>query len=260
MPQFEDLVWYFGLFLMAAVLGRLYVLGLVRRYPALACCMGLQILRAIPHLTLNVNTNAYALTYMITVPLVLLSYIWVAIEIHGLAFRDYRGLSVVSRRVMLGLLGVSATVAILVHLGKLDAAGERFQVLRAVILVESAVSMTLLIFLISIAAFLIWYPADIRRNLLVYSFSFSFYVAAQCATLFLRNSNPSEMTRIASIARLSLEDLSILAIAAAFSRAGEHDQRPAMANLTTEHGRRLLAQLSDLSTALENGRRPTHSP
>jgi hypothetical protein len=259
MLQFEDLVWYFGLLLMAAVLGRLYSLRLVRRYPALACCMGLQVLRAIPHLTLNVNTNAYALTYMATVPLLLLSYVWVAVEIHGLAFRDYQGLSILGRRVMLGVLGISAGVAIFVHLGELDFAGERFQVLRAVMLVESAVSLTLLIFLIAIASFLIWYPAGIRKNLLVYSFSFSFYMAAQCGTIFLRNSNPSEMTRLASIARLSLEDLSVLAIAAAFSTAGEHDHRPAIANLTTEHGRRLLAQLSDLSTALENKARPTHS-
>lgn len=251
MPQLEEFLWYFGLVLASVVLARLFTLRLMHRYPALCWCMGLQLLRAVPLLALDVNTNAYARTYMATLPVLLVSYVCAALEIYAQAFGGYRGLFVVSRRVMLGVLAASAIAAILVHLGELEFAGEQFRVIRAVLLIESAVYLMLLIFLSAIAAFLIWYPAIVRKNLLLYSFSFSLYMAAQCAAIFLRNSDPTGLTRIASMTKLALEDLSLLAIAVVFRASWEIEERPSVTNLTNAHKQRLLSQLNQLNAALE---------
>ena len=260
MPHLEKALWYFGLFLNVAVLWRLFSLRIVRRYPALSWCMGFQLLRAIPLLTLNINTDAYALTYIATLPVLLVSYVCVALEIYAQAFEDYRGLFVVSRRVMLGLLALSALGAILVHLGELSFAGEQFRVIRAVLLIESAVYLMLLIFLSAIAGFLVWYPATVRKNLLLYSFSFSIYMAAQCAAIFLRNSNPTAMTRVASTAKLALDDLCLLALTVFFRAAWESEARPKMVDLTTAHKHRLLSQLRQLNSVLESKRKASQSP
>lgn len=260
MPQLELLSWYFGLIVMVAILWRLFSLGLLRRYPALACCLGFQLIRAIPLLTLSVDTDVFALTYFATLPFLLITYVCVALEIYSQAFEAYRGLFIVGRRVMLGVLGVSAVVAIITHLGELKSSDERFQTIRAVLLVESAVCLMLLIFLVAVAAFLVWYPANVRKNLLLYSFSFSVYTASQCTTIFLRNSDPTSLTRIASLARLIVDDLCLLALAVLFQLAWEVDRRPSAASLPTGQRQRVLSQLSQLNAALESSGKSTHSP
>ncbi len=257
-PQFENIAWYFSLFLNVSLVWRLASLRLIRRYPALASCMGIQLLRAIPLLTLDVNTDAYALTNAATIPVLMVSYIWVALEIYALAFEGYRGLFAVSRKVMLSVLAVSAIVAVLVHVGEMNASGEPFRLIRAVLLVESTVSLMLLFLLVAIAAFLLWYPAAVRKNLLLYSFSFSIYVASQCAIIFLRNSDPA-LTRDASLARFAVDDLCLLALVVFFRTAGEAESRSATTSMGSESRQRLLSQLGQLNSTLENKGRFTRS-
>lgn len=256
-PQLEIVLWYLSLILKAAVLWRLISLHLVQRYPALCVCMGFQFLRTIALLTLNINSNTYALSYFATLPLLLATYVWVALEIYAKAFEDYRGLSWAGKRVMLGVLGLSAVSAIFAHHSELYDAGERFQVIRVVLVVESAVCLMLLFFLVAVAAFLVWYPATIRKNLLLYSFTFSVYTGAHCATIFLRNSDPSTLTHIASMAQLGMDDLSLLVIAV-FLRTTWETARPKLVNLSNEHGQKLLGQLGRLNAALENKQLPPH--
>lgn len=223
----------------------------------LAVWVALQLLSSIPLLALNVNSDLYARTYFATLPIILIAHVCVALEIYAHSFEGYRGLSVVSRKGMLAVLAAGALVAVLIHVGELDAPGEQFQMVRAALLIESAICLMLLIFLVAIAAFLVWYPASVRKNLLLYSFTFSTYMAAQCVTIFLRNSDPTVLARIASIARLVLGDLSLLALAVLFQAAWELERRPTIANLTAERQQRLLAQLSHLNSALESKREST---
>jgi hypothetical protein len=259
LPQFEVIVWYFGLFLTAAVIWRLFSLRLINRYPALTWCLGVQLFRSVTLLTLDLRTNIYALTYFTTLPILLVAYVSVALELYSRSLENYRGLFIVGRRVMLGVLAISAAVAILIHVGELNSAGEQFQVIRAVLLVESAVCLMLLIFLVAIAAFLIWYPASVRRNLLLYSLTFSIFMAAQCATIFLRNSNPAALAGIASTTRIVLDDLNRLAMVVFFSAAGEFDRRPSVGSLTARRKQRLLSQLRHLNDALESKGKATPS-
>ena len=154
-PQLDQLLWYFSLLLNAALLWRLYHLGLIRRYPALAFCMAIQALRSLPLLNVDVNTDAYAERYMATVPVLLGSYIWVALEIYAQTFEAYRGLAAVSRKVMLAVLASGALVAIAIHLNELNVSGEPFHPLRAVLLVESATCLVVLTLLLTIAVFLL---------------------------------------------------------------------------------------------------------
>lgn len=244
---------------MAAVLWRLYALGLIGRYPALFWCLGVQLVRTAGMTLLRVNTTAYAVTYIAGLPILLVAYLCVALEIYSHAVESYRGLFIVGRRVMLGVLAVSAMIALLIHLAELGQPGERFQILRAALLVESAVCMMLLLFLVVIAAFLVWYPASVRKNVLLYSFSFSFYMGAQCATIFLRNSDPTAMVRIASTARLLLDHLSLAVFAVFLQSAWESERRPSAAGLSAEHRQRLMSQLNHLNATLERGVKPTHS-
>lgn len=257
--QLETVLWYLGLPIMAAILWRLYALGLIGRYPALFWCLGVQLARGAGLTLLKVNTTAYAVTYIVSLPVVLVAYVCVALEIYSHAVESYRGLFIVGRRVMLGVFAGSAAIAILIHLGELRAPGEQFQTLRAVLLVESAVCLMLLMFLVAIAIFLVWYPANVRKNVLLYSFSFSFYMGAQCATLFLRNSDPTTMVRIASMVRLLLDNLSLVALAVFLQSAWESERRPSAAGLSAEQRQRLLSQLNHLNATLERGAKPPHS-
>ena len=98
-----------------------------------------------------------------------------------------------------------------------------------------------------------------RKNLLLYSFSFSIYMAAQCVTIFVRNFDPTAMTRVASAARLLMDNLSLLALAVFFQRSWENDRRPSVNGLSTGHKQRLLSHLTQLNAALETRGKRTES-
>jgi hypothetical protein len=158
------------------------------------------------------------------------------------------------------LLGIGAAEAVLTHLPELYSAQEQYLILRVMFLVESAVTFALFIFLFALAVFMVWYPVTIRKNLLVYSFSFSLMFAANTAGLLARNINPGAFLRAASTARLAVYSLCLLAMAALLRAAWETQARPALNTADLPTRERLLAQLNRLNGALDTGGRPRLEP
>ena len=254
----EDFLWYAGLAAKAVLTARLLWLGLYVRYKALVICLLAHVVRTLILLPLSVNGNAYAYAYLLTEPLLLVTYVLVALEIYSHVFESYRGLSILGRRTMLAALGVSALVAVVTHLAEFDYTNERFHILRSLFIVESTLCSTLLIFLILLALFLFWYPVPLRKNLLHYSFLWCVVFAALSAGLYLRNANPTDdWTRIASEVRLAADTLCPAAWIWLFRRSWEVETSGVAFRLTSEHQQRILARLDAMNEALEAGRKTT---
>lgn len=250
----QDVLWYGGLALKAGLLGRLFALGLAARYRALVICLAVHLLRTLLLMPMNVRSDAYALTYMVSEPLLLITYVFAALEVYAQVFEAYRGLAWLGRGTMLVGLALSALASAGLHWTEFNFSGEPYLVLRAALLLESTVCGMLLVFLLALALFPLWFPVRLRKNLLLYNFGFSVFFLAMSMGVFLRNAHP-DWARAASTIRLAVYDACLVGWLLLFSRAGEAEALQAAPAFRRDQEQRLLSQLEAINRALESGRK-----
>ncbi len=250
--RLENFLWYLGIFLHAALLCRLVWLGLAGKYKAFTLCLALQTARSLILLQIAPNTTSYGIAYFVTDFPLMACRVAVVLEIYGHVLSSYKGLSVLGRGTVLGVLTVSGLVSVLTHLREFDFSHEQFQFLRAHHLLESTVYTTLLFFLVALAAFILWYPVQLKKNLLLYSFGFAIYFVGVAAAAYLRNLDSSIWTRLASTGRLLITDVSLLLMVCLMRKSWEEETRGAAVRFAPDSQERLLAQLEALNRALDS--------
>ena len=250
----QDVLWYAGLALKAALLARLFSLRLAGQYRALVFCLAVHLVRTLSLMPLSVRSDAYALTYMLSEPVLLATYVLAALEIYTQVFVSYQSLSRLGRRTLLITLGLSALLSGLFHWARLDFSAEPYRWLRVIFLLESSVCGMLLVFLLALALFPLWFPIRLRRNLLLYNFGFSVFFLAMSMGVFLRNANPA-WAHTASTIRLAVYDACLLGWALLFSRAGESAALQAAPAFRRGEEQRLLSQLDAMNRALQSSRK-----
>lgn len=251
-----SLVWASGTFFTAALVSRLFALDLDSRYSALVRVLSFQLARSLVLLCLRPPTNAYAWIYLVTEPIVLLLYVFVILEIYQQVFESYRGLSVLGRRSLWTALACSMAVSLVSHRSEFDFSNEPIRRLRSLLLLETTVCSTLLVFLVIVVAFLAWYPVPVRRNLLVYAFGFSLFFASLSVSDFLRNLDPVKNTKLGNLVRLGGTTGCLIGWLALFRRKWEEVPERVMVPqgaITSQ----LLAQLEAMNKVLTTGKKPT---
>ncbi|MBI5280625.1 MAG: hypothetical protein HY858_03005 [Candidatus Solibacter usitatus] len=249
------LIWASGTFFTAALISRLYALDLEPRYRAFVLVLTAQLTRSLLLLCIRPLTNAYAWVYFVGEPALFSLYVMVTLEIYQQVFESYQGLSVLGRRSLWTALVCSLAVSVTTHLSEFDLTHEPIQILRIFQMLETTLCSALLVFLAVVAAFLTWYPAPVRRNLLVYAFGFSLFFATLSAGIFLRNLDPVRYTKLADLMRLSGSTCCLVGWLVLFRKRWEVVPKEGMA-LHGACASRLLAQLEALNKALEAGRKP----
>jgi len=252
LDRVEYYLWYLSLLLHAALFTRLCWLGLALRYKAFSLCLLLQIIRTLILLPLSPNTNVYAYVYIYSEPVLIACRVAVVLEIYGKVLSSYRGLSILGRGTLIGALAISGLVSVFTHLMEFDFTHERFQMLRAMHLVESTVYTTLLFFLFALAAFIIWYPTPLKKNIILYSFGYSLYFVGVAAAIYLRNLDASALTRVASTGRLVVTDAALLLWVVLVRKSWEEESGGVAIRFSAESQERLLSQLEALNRTIES--------
>jgi hypothetical protein len=229
-------------------------LKLLSEYPALSLFLAIQILRSLWLLPFDTNSNEYAFPYVFTEPVLVLSRALVVFELYEKILVGYQGLSLLSRRAMAGLLGVSVVGSLAAHLSEFTMRGEPFNVLRAVHLFETTVYTALFFFLLVLAGFLAWHPAPLKKNVILHCLAFSTYFLSTAAALYLRNQDASQWTRLASTGRSFVFVLTLAAWIILLKRSGETATAGIALNFSPAAQGKLLTQLDALNRSLESGR------
>ncbi len=237
--------------LTVGVLARLAALRLVATYPALSTFLALQTLRSFWLVPYDVNSTGYAITYIFTEPILVMSRALVVFELYEKILAGYRGLSALSRRTMAGCLGASLVLSMATHMREFVALTPSGKILQGVNLFESTVYTALLFFLVILAAFMLYYPAPIRKNVILHSWAFSAYFAGTAAALYLSNTNFEAWNRIASISRMASATASLLAWCLLLRKAWESESSAISFTHSKVSQERLLQQLEALNMKLE---------
>lgn len=252
---FENYLWYLGIVLHLGLLARLLQLGLAARYKAVTVCMAGQALRSILLLFVDPRTDAYFELYLPTEIVLIVCRAWVVLELYSQVLERYQSLSVLSSRLLSGVVGLGLLASVAAHLREFDFTHEAFQALRALHLVETTVYTALLLFLLLLSGFVLWYPAPLKKNLLIYSFGYSVYFMAMAVGVYLRNLNPTEWTRVASTGRILVADGCLLLWLALIRKAWERTGDDVNSAIHSVGQERILAQLDALNQSIHARRR-----
>ena len=159
---------------MAVLSVRLFATSLHRRYRVFFAYLIFATLRSGVLDSLNQSSNLYQYIWVLTEPLEWLFYVLVVLEIYALVLQDYRGLSTAGRWILIAAVVVAllASAISLIAPSQLTTQG---RLMRYYYVAERAVNFSLVVFLLSILAFLMQYPISLNRNVIVHSMVFSVY-------------------------------------------------------------------------------------
>jgi hypothetical protein len=184
-------------------------------------------------------------------------YVWMAYELLEAVLLRLPGILKFSRRLMFWMFGLATIISLLSAQNEYAVGG--IKGLEGVGLVlDRAISSTVLIVLLAVLGFLFRFPVEIPRNLAAFSLSFVFFfgfnTVVDLARAYLSNNQGSgvnvERFQLLSLIGVWLQSGCFLFLTYFLSRAGEAIPVSLRAKPTFKDRERLLGQLESLNTAL----------
>lgn len=251
----EIAFWYLSILLRAGLLGRIVWLKRVSEYPAMSTLFALQLTRSLWLAQYSTKSATYSVSYVLTEPLLVVAQALVVFELYRRILTSYGGLSFFTRGTMAVVLAGSVALSAATHLPEFTPQGDLSVALKAAHLFETVVYTALLFFLVAIAAFMLWFPMPVRKNVLVHCFGFAAYFVISSATLFIRQLDIQQWGRLTSLWRIVASDVVMAAWILLLSRRGEEESRNVSFHFTPASQERLLGQLDTLNRILESKRK-----
>jgi hypothetical protein len=234
---------------MLFVCARLWRSGLHRRYRVFFVYLVFSSLRSGALLALDVRSGSYMKLWIITEPVLWIFYILLVLELYSLILESHKGLYTAGKWAMYGavalaLLFTFATIA--------PSSGSLLvptDLMAAFMLIERALLLSLVVFLILLLAFLSRYPVTLSRNVLIHSVVYSAFFLSGSLTFLARTLLGWHVARPINTLVMAVTGLCVLAWAVLLGSRGEVRTRTAFIWNAGEE-ERLLGQLDTLNAAL----------
>jgi hypothetical protein len=235
---------------------RLFTAGLDRRYRVFFCYLIFATLHLGVLASLKVGGDAYQYVWVLTEPLEWLFCVLVVLEIYALVLEDYKGLATVGRwalitAVLVALLASGISLMVPSHFAQ-------SRLMTYYYVAERAVYFSLVVFLISILVFLMQYPINLSRNIIVHSMVFSVYFLGN-TVLYLLLSTSGTKSILAVTNAFTIIALAALCVWLLMLRpAGELRKVSLRPHWMPGREEELVSQLNNLNAALlrATGSRP----
>ncbi len=246
----ETLFWYLSILAYLVLLVRLYKSGLAAKYKNFTVFLGVEVVQSVSALVFSLwFPKYYGYMALVTSPAAWVAYILVVLELFGLVFKDYRGVTTVSKFALRVILGTSLVIALLSLFPEMHESARHVRALAVFSLVERGVVTSLVAFLLMIAGALLWYPIPLKRNAIIHTALFSIYFLAIAAGLFFRDTLGFELTRAVSTATLAFVNVCLGMWFWFLRQPGEATQM-VVRKPDPEEAARLLQQLESINAVL----------
>jgi len=202
----------------------------------------------------------YRITWMSLRPIGWVLSLWMVYGILKAILAHLPGILRFSRKLLNTVFVCSILVALLTARPEYSAGLARFpdridQALGVVFVLERVISMVALLVLVSILAFMLWFPVQMPRNLAIFSVGFVVYFAANTALFLILTFGSHHISR-------GISDVLMFVVCACcaywsiFITAGG-ESRPVRVGHSwrTDEQERLIGQLEAMNTALLRARR-----
>jgi hypothetical protein len=200
------------------------------------------------------GNDVYGWFWVLTEPILWVFYILLLLELYSLVFRNYRGITSLSRWAILAGLIVAIVLSALTLPADLSNSAERFPILRGFLAVEHGLASSLVVFLLSITAFLVWFPVPLNRNVVLHSLVYAIYFVTVAMSLLLRDLRGSTVTSAINLAYTGVDLVCVALWIALLNRAGEAVKATVRHAWDPERQEFLMKQLEAInSTLLRSG-------
>jgi len=232
---------------------RMFRIGLIRRYPALAAFLlmsplVLAILQFLPR-----NTNLYAQVYFTLIPLQWGLYFALAYEAYRRVLEEHTGIASAGRWLVSVGMALSLAVTALSLTAEMGAADQRFPILLAIHTAERAIDTALTLLLAILLVFTLYFPVLLRRNSLLLVTGLTAYFLSKSLILLLRNLLGPETAEVFSLGN-QLVNLAVVSVWLLRLVRLESDRESGpRASVPRERAEQMLRQLGALNQVLLRG-------
>ena len=260
MPSILTILWGLSIIANGIAAWRLYRLDLYRVYRFFFVYVSFAAIRSLTLFLLpsGVRSNAYALIYFVTAPILWLFYVMVVLELYSLVLRNYTGIHSLGRWTLYGALVFSVTVSILTLIP--SAGSESSRLLFWCLPVERGVVFSLVIFQLLILLFLSIYPVALCRNILVHSVVYTVFFLCLSMMILIRTVVGRDVMHLLNTVVLVMNLACYAAWIFLLTRDGENRITTLRRNWTPTDEQRLIDQLNSINATLLRAAHKQHHP
>ena len=250
MDGLEQALWYLNFIATLALLVRLVQCKLFRTYRFLFRFWLMQAVTTLVLFAIPLRSTLYANAYYTTQMLSLILAICVVLELYQEGLARHPSLAAFGRASVLVLMASAAVVAAFgVMLDSTMQPGQ-YLIIHRFLTLERTLSLMVLVFLLLISAFLLWFPVQVKRNVVVYITGFVLFYFSRSAGLLAANLLPRAAYQPMSVVLLGFSLGCLLLWSVGLRKEGEDQttvtgnpgHAPALARLST--------QLDEINAAL----------
>ncbi len=243
---------YGGAVLDLLLLGKLWQLGLVRRYRMLSIYLVFSFFRSVASVYLRqtgtrlFGFNGYAFLYVYTQPLLWALFFLLILELYSLILEDFPGIRSLGRWVMFSGLGAATLAGCALMLLDRQAGFFHYPFFAALALRERSVFLCLGALTALLVSFISHFRLPVARNLLVLCASFGGYFILNAQLSILVHYFGDTFVSLRNVLNSSFFFAALLGATVFLSKAGEMEARQISAPWAEQNRELELALLSQL--------------
>ncbi|HYI92831.1 MAG TPA: hypothetical protein VEX68_04755 [Bryobacteraceae bacterium] len=194
------------------------------------------------------KTDAYAITYFSTQPIIWLLFVLTVLELFQLVLRNHVGIASLGRKALSISLVLSALISVSTLVFELQRQAPESAFLYNFMLLERLVMMSLLVLVLCLIAFLSYFPVPLTRNVRVHASIFAAFFAVRTTLLFVRTWFGRDVVASLNVVAYVAMIACLLAWFRLLTLEGE--AAPQKVRPSSDSEARLLAQLDALNETL----------
>ena len=194
--------------------------------------------------------NVYGWIWILTEPLVWVLHVLVVLELYSLVLQNYKGIASMGRWALLAGLTLGVVLSSATLPAELSHSAQRYAMLRSYLVVSRGLDASLVIFLLSITAFLAWFPVPLNRNVVLYSVVYALYFITGALAELAVNLRGIPAWNAVNIAVNGVDLLCLGVWIVLLNRAGESETVVVRHAWTPQREEFLVGQLAAINTSL----------
>lgn len=182
LAPFQFVLVFIQALLLLVLIVRLWSTGLHKIYPYFFGFVSANLAQQLVAFSVPYRGRAYPYVWLGTEATMLCFYALVITELYQVILRELPGIASVSRR----YLRVAFLISVLVSLMLLRLEEAPRNYVSTFLVIERAVSFAVVLVILLMAAFLVYYPVPLNRNVMVYFIGYATYFLIKAGALLIR--------------------------------------------------------------------------
>ena len=248
---------YLGTLFQLLLVCDLFRLKVARKYRFFLAYLIFDSIRSVVMWFYSPGSVAYRSLWQATEPIVWLLYVLVVLELCSLVFKDYLGIQALGRWIVYGSLALSVLLSMITVLPTWMHSTEEPFSMQRFLMVERGIDFAIVILLLLLLAFLVLFPIQLRKNVIVHSVLFAIFFTTNSMGILIVNLTSYRLGVSVSTILMGVTDLCLIGWMILMSRAGEQKIMAIRHPVPVDESR-LVSQLAEINATLMRARKQTN--